>query len=249
MGAKQICKTAVTRLALNYIRPSWPQKQFLKHMLRRQEIDCVLDVGANVGQYGSELRQIGYTGTIISFEPDPDAFERLQIRASKDARWLTRNIGLGASEGTLTLNRMAISQFNSFHSPSIEDTKVFQEYNRIIDRVPVPVNRLDHIWPELQKVARFSRVFLKMDTQGYDLEVFKGASAAWGQIRGLQSEAAVDRLYDGSPGFATSLDVYRTAGFALAGVFAVNPDQDIVLEMDCYFLPKTEQGGDQIEPR
>src|SRR5690349_18103875 len=47
---------------------SLPEQEHLKRLLSHLEIDCVFDVGANVGQYATMLRKhAGYKGRIISF--------------------------------------------------------------------------------------------------------------------------------------------------------------------------------------
>lgn len=58
---------------------SWPEDLFSAEVLLRLEIDCVFDVGANCGQYGQNLREIGYRGTILSFEPGLLAFRDLEF--------------------------------------------------------------------------------------------------------------------------------------------------------------------------
>ena len=54
----------------------------LAMLFARLKINCVLDVGAHVGQYGRFLRNIGYSGHIVSFEDDQDLadIDRLSIR-------------------------------------------------------------------------------------------------------------------------------------------------------------------------
>src|SRR5579863_3319899 len=120
MRIKEAMKAWLTRAAIGQMRASWPQKSFLRRFLTNRNVDCVLDVGANSGQFGSELRVIGYRGLIVSFEPDPDVFIQLQARAANDPRWICKNLALGAEQGALQLNRMARSEFNSFFKPTTE---------------------------------------------------------------------------------------------------------------------------------
>jgi FkbM family methyltransferase len=63
---------------------------------KKLAIDCVWDVGGNIGEYGTELRLLGYKGLIISFEPDPSNFERLEKRSKKDSKWLAMNFAWAA---------------------------------------------------------------------------------------------------------------------------------------------------------
>ena len=117
-------------------RSTWPQRMFLKSFLNELDIDCVLNVGANDGQYGTELRLIGYTGHIISFEPDPQSFEKLIGRSNKDPKWHALSMALGRSAGQAEFNIMAASMFNSFRTPSTEETGNFSEGNKIVKNGP-----------------------------------------------------------------------------------------------------------------
>ena len=83
-------------------------------VLRQAGVSSVLDVGANEGLYGEALRRAGYSGTIHSFEPLPDAFDRLSARASRDVNWYAINAACGEAAGTLELNRSANSVSSSF---------------------------------------------------------------------------------------------------------------------------------------
>src|SRR5215813_8953515 len=57
-------------------------------------INCVLDVGAFHGEYGTTLRQFGYQGRIVSFEPVPDHFQSLQQASKDDKNWIIHNLAL-----------------------------------------------------------------------------------------------------------------------------------------------------------
>jgi hypothetical protein len=59
---------------------------------------------------------------------------------------------------------------------------------------------------------------LKIDTQGYDLEVLKGAENTLQSIRALQLEASVRPIYEGMPGFREVLDYLMSRGFALSAM-------------------------------
>lgn len=68
----------------------------LKRIISEYQIDCIFDVGANVGQYHDFLRNhVEYNGLIISFEPDPDNFKRLNENKKTDNKWMILDYALG----------------------------------------------------------------------------------------------------------------------------------------------------------
>ena len=229
------------RLALvpGALQSTWAQRIFLKRFLTGLGIDCVFDVGANGGQYGAELRRIGYRGHIISFEPDPTAFALLEARSASDPRWQAINKALGRTAGRADFHIMAVSLFNSFRSPSTADTARFRGANDVARTVEVEVARLSDLLPELRARHGFHNVFLKMDTQGFDTEVFAGAIDCHSQIAGIQSEIGVKRLYEDVSPWTEQIKAYQDAGFEVAGLYAVNPGEPLV-EFDCYFRRASE---------
>jgi hypothetical protein len=83
-----------------------------------------------------------------------------------------------------------------------------------------------------------------MDTQGFDVEVFRGAAPVHDRIAGIQSEVSVKRLYADTPDWRQSIGEYEAAGFELAGLYAVNPQLDHLTEFDCYMQsPSTTVHG------
>lgn len=212
----------------------WPQRRFTRQLLRELQIDCVLDVGANRGQFGRELRAIGYQGWILSFEPSPDSFALLEQEVAGDPRWRAFNLALGQEEGSATLHRMRMSVFNSFRRPTSAETLVHEAGNQIVDTVQVPIRRLDQLFPELRRSFRFSRPYLKTDTQGFDLEVFAGAAGVWPEIAALQAELSIKRIYEDTPTLTEALSTYEAGGFQLIEVFPVNPGDRPLVELDCF---------------
>ena len=69
----------------------------LKRLLETLDINCVLDVGANKGQFVEKVRGIGFRGRIVSFEPLRREFTQLSSRFRGDAQW--RGVSVRARRG------------------------------------------------------------------------------------------------------------------------------------------------------
>jgi len=207
-------------------------------LFERYAIDCVLDVGANMGQYGSELRRAGYRGRLLSFEPVPEPVARLRQAAAGDPAWTVHPIALGRQDGTAELHIARHDVFTSFREPAAFAAQRFNEAVEIARRERVPVRRLEGVLDELLGGGAAPRCFLKMDTQGYDLEVFAGLGRWAKAIVGLQSEVAAIPLYTGTPRMAEAIARYESAGFELTGLFPVSRDESTwrVIEFDCVMV-------------
>jgi len=202
------------------------QQSRIQDEMRRSRIDVAVDVGANRGFYAMHLRMGGFKGRMLSFEPDPETYRHLENAARDDPEWFTFNCALGRSQGDLEFNTIVLDGVSTLSSPLTPMIDV------PIQRSVVRVERLDAVLPEFLPDPD-SRIFLKMDTQGYDLEVFAGSSGSK-NIDLLQSEISVVPLYEGMPHFLESLRVFEGEGFGLLDLFVVNRMPDgRVLEYDC----------------
>lgn len=213
----------------------------LRKVFRHAGIDCVLDVGANAGQYARMLRRrVGFRGLIVSFEPNPDLIPLLQRAARDDGNWIVKNVALSDRDGVASFNIMAENQFSSLQSPKDSEFPSLSYANRVEKRVQVECLRLDGIFDDLVGKSGCSRVFLKMDTQGHDLSVFAGAAGVMERIRALQSEISFKRIYEGAPLYHEVMDTYCRHGFDLCGLFPNNAGHfPALVEMDCVMLRRT----------
>lgn len=206
----------------------------LGRFLRHFKVDCVFDIGANEGQYATGLRAIGYTGLILSFEPHPEMAELLRGAAATDPNWEVFDVALNSEVRSLEFNIMAASQFSSLREPDHSSFEPLNDLNKVVRTVSLTTDTIARVYPRLAAKFGFSRPFLKMDTQGSDLEVAKGAGIFLAKFVGLQSELALTKLYQGAPKFAQSLDYYQAQWFKLSGLVPNNaghfPD---LLEVDC----------------
>jgi hypothetical protein len=103
----------------------------LRHILEKLSINCVLDVGANRGQFGTLLRGIDYTGWIISFEPIRASYEVLKTVAAKREPWRVFQCALGATNERREINVAEETVFSSFLTPRKES------------QIRFPTNRLE----------------------------------------------------------------------------------------------------------
>jgi FkbM family methyltransferase len=212
----------------------WFEAEHLDRFLRAFAIDCIFDVGANVGQYGMTLRDIGFSGLIISFEPNPVAFAELRERSSKDKKWIVKNIALDDTKKTATFNVMANSEFSSLHEPDHSATAQFQVLNTVSRRIPVETETLDGLFGNLKERYGFNRPFLKMDTQGHDLKIIRGAEGVLKNFIGLQSELSFTQIYADQPSAFEALRHYASKNFQLTALVQNNHGYFPNLnEMDC----------------
>lgn len=221
------------------------RQQRLDHQLMRMfeslSTDCVLDVGANVGQYAALLRQAGWSGPIVSFEPVPATFATLaQARAHDDA-WSGTNISCGDQDGTAVISHYeGASDLDSFRRPTDYGRERLVGLRNAPTSVEVPVRRLDGIWDEVVP-ATATTVHLKIDTQGSDLEVLEGARDRLDLIRSLQIELPAKPAYDGLPTLGQAVDVVMSMGFEAVAFFPVARDRDGLraVEFDGLFVLRT----------
>jgi FkbM family methyltransferase len=185
-------------------------------LLAGNDFVLVLDVGANSGQYGRELRQRGYVNDIVSFEPGADAFSRLEHATAGDARWRCLRLALGETRGTRHLN---IATNEGASSSFLALTRTHQTSAPLVGYAgteTVEMATLDDLAGDLLPAA--GRVWLKLDAQGYELRILEGASQALSRIDALELEASLVELYAGQPLFDEVLRFVQEAGFQTADI-------------------------------
>ncbi|MGC9157381.1 MAG: FkbM family methyltransferase [Terracidiphilus sp.] len=219
-------------------------REALLRVLDRLAIDCVLDVGANRGQYGDQLREIGYKGWILSFEPVRASFEVLARHAAASPPWKAFPCALGASDGQAEMQIGESHFLNSFLVP-LGPSKTLP-MNRAIGTETVELRRLDSIFTECMEGVAARRIYLKLDTQGYDLEVLRGAERVLDHVLGAQTELSFVPIYHGMPNYAESLNEFERRGFGVVDFVPVTrvAGDLLMLEMDCVLARKTESGED-----
>jgi FkbM family methyltransferase len=191
-------------------------------IVRELDINCVIDVGANVGQFGRRLRRNGYRGRIVSFEPVREYADELRAVASRGDDWHVYDYALGDADGESEI--YARPGAMSSLLPSSDFGEAWHPRLRIARKESIRIRRLDGVFDDAVSGLEEPRVFLKLDTQGYDLKAFSGAGDRIQDVRGMQSEVSCVPIYEGMPRMAEQITVYENAGFEITGMFPVTRD-------------------------
>jgi FkbM family methyltransferase len=214
--AAHILKTAIRRAAnrLGYDIVGHDGKNARWRMARfftQAGITAVFDVGANRGAYGWELREMGFSGAIVSFEPMKDAYAQLKSAAGADPKWRVVNIGLGDKNEELLLNVAANSESSSF-LPMLAAHEAAAPESRYLKQEPASIRRLDGVVRDY--AAASDRIFLKIDTQGFEKNVLEGATGMLAQVPLIQIECSLVPLYGGADTIEGMIGLLRGLGYA-----------------------------------
>lgn len=173
-------------------------------LLGQWGITTVLDVGANIGQFGEELRCAEYRGKIISFEPISSSFVKLETTSKKDPLWEVVRIGLGKERKSLTVPVPTDSRLTSLLRPSQRHAFVTNEL--------IEIERLDE-WLSGRRV-HLPSTCLKLDVQGFEREVLMGAGSLLPQFGAIIVELSYCHSYEDQPLAEEIIALLRTTGFS-----------------------------------
>lgn len=156
-------------------------------------IDLVLDVGANTGQFATRLRELGYKGDIVSFEPMRSAYEQLLLNARNDQGWTSQPFALGEAETEMGIHVSGNSVSSSI-LPMLPEHEKHAPASRITGRETIQVRRMDGLseWPDWRTR---NGIWLKIDVQGYENQVLAGATGCLDDIAAIQLELSLRPLY------------------------------------------------------
>ena len=181
--------------------------------LQKFHVDLVFDVGANTGQFAQQLRAVGYLGRILSFEPLSGAHAKLTKNASDDDKWeIYDRCAIGDSNGKININIAGNSVSSSIlpmlkaHSSAAVDSAYVGSEN-------VALQTLDYVAPNYIGVS--TNFFVKIDTQGFEMQVLEGGLLTLKRARGVLIELSLVPLYEGQLLWRGLVDRLESEGFTL----------------------------------
>jgi FkbM family methyltransferase len=211
--------------------------QIIKAM-RKVNVDILFDIGANTGQFSEEIRNKGYNGKIISFEPLTSARKMLVHQKSKDLNWVIHErAAVGNYNGIIDIN-ISKNSVSSSILPMLKSHSDAEKNSMYIKSEKTPIITLDSVADSY--LDKFSNCFIKIDTQGYESQVLDGAFKTLKRAKGVLCELSLVQLYKGQDIWKDLILRLEKEGFVLWSLergFTDNRDGR-TLQMDGLFLKK-----------
>ena len=237
---KHIVKKILYKLGWDLYRfePSSSPQMQISTFLKRKNINVIFDVGANIGQFAKDLRSAGYNDQIVSFEPLSSAYAKLLKISKKDKKWLLHERGaIGNRNEGITIN-VSKNSVSSSVLP-IKDSHLSAAPTSVfISKEKVPMFKLDSISKRYLKDS--SKLFIKIDTQGYEWEVLDGARHTISRAIGIICELSLVPLYNNQHLWREIIDRLEKEGFILWALQKglTDPKTGQSLQMDAIFVRK-----------
>jgi FkbM family methyltransferase len=213
--AKIALRSALHKRNLDLVRNPYPVR--VSAAMSWLKVGTLLDIGANIGQYGSAVRSSGFDGAIISCEPLPDAYAHLARRSASDPKWTALQTAVGDHAGTIEI----IVAANSYSSSVLAMTDAHLSAAPGSHRIGVEQVAMTTV---AEIVASHgvepASTMLKIDTQGYESLVLDGAGPALNDFAAIQLEMSFVALYDGQQLYDSLMDRLTAQGF---GIYAIEP--------------------------
>jgi FkbM family methyltransferase len=198
-------------------RPERDWERNFMRQLETQQVNVIIDVGANVGQYAHNLRMAGFKGRIVSFEPLGEPFHALERKSLKDPLWECRRSALGDTDGTISINVAGNSGESSSVLPMLESHRDAFPAANYVGAEEAPIRQLDSVASEILRPNDVA--FLKIDVQGFEKQVLAGGtSTVKNHCVGMQLELSFIPLYEGGMLIREALDITSSLGFTPTGL-------------------------------
>jgi FkbM family methyltransferase len=186
------------------------------NVLKSFKINLVFDVGANVGQYGISLREQGYSGVIVSFEPMTEAHQKLTRISDSDLNWKVHSPTALGSENMREIFHISANSLSSSLLEMNERHLLAAPQSKYISSEVVRICKLDDVWGQYN--FENSVILLKLDVQGFEMNVLKGSESMLNSVSLIQLEMSTTHLYSNQSLYFEIDSYLRSLGFSLLNI-------------------------------
>ncbi len=206
-----------------------PQRNWFKGI----QLDTIIDVGAYIGSFAFAMRILLPEAQIYSFDPMQENIQKLTYAMAGDVKFKAYQTALGEKKGTIEFWKSSFMASSSVLEMDELHKQVFPESSEN-KKIEVPVARLDDF---LGEIILGKKVLLKIDVQGYELEVLRGADAVLKNVQYIISEVSYHQLYQKQALFDDVYQYLFKKGFVFGGLFdsLLSPKDGSILQSDALF--------------
>jgi FkbM family methyltransferase len=202
---------------------------------RQRSVHTILDVGANIGQFAGRCIDAGWRSKLVSFECLKEAHSSLEELSAGNSNWvIAPRAAIGSNVGVAKVNRAVNSQSSSL-LPVAAAVHRGAPNAVYVEQQEVGMETLDHLVPLMGLTAPF---LLKMDVQGFEAEVLKGAPETLRRTAIIYTEMSLLPLYEGETDFTVLSRQIMDAGFRCIGIYPGYWDGETreIVQVDAIFV-------------
>jgi FkbM family methyltransferase len=183
--------------------------------ITNKNLQTVLDIGANTGQFAEKIRWILPDAKIYSFEPIPFVFDILKKNFENDKNFEAINCGLGEEDGITDFYLNEFSDSSSFlKMKDLHKNNFPQTANE--SKISVQIKKLDDVL-SYDKIK--SPYLVKIDVQGFEDKVINGGKNIIRNAEYIITEVSFVELYENQPLFDKIYNLLKEMGFQYVGNF------------------------------
>jgi len=216
MKGVDLVNSVLTKMGAELVRFPIGELKRRKALLNHLKINKVLDIGANVGQYAKTIREIGYKGEIISFEPIKAVFKILENNSKKDSNWKCENFALGDTDGETEINIAGNHAASSSILEMLPSHLESAPQSAYVGKETIVVKKLDSVFENY--FVKGDNIYVKLDAQGFEKNILDGAEKTLDKINVLQVELSMIPLYNGALNYLDMIEFLKTKKFELYGI-------------------------------
>jgi len=235
MTIGQIIKKIFTKLGLelNLIKYS---SDYNLLGFRNFDFDVVIDVGANKGNYVKKFLEAFPKAEIYAFEPLPDMFSQLKEIKNKNVH--VYNLAIADKSGFLPFYfDVDDPSASSFLKNTDFSKKMWRRSKLRHKKIKVPIATLDEIMTE--KIKPSTKILVKIDVQGYEMEVIAGAKKTLKKSIACVLEISRAAHYKNQPDFDEIYQAMKKLGYEYVGNwFQCIFRNGAIAYLDAFFVKK-----------
>ncbi|MBC7624998.1 MAG: FkbM family methyltransferase [Aeromicrobium sp.] len=198
----------------------------LAMLLPRYRFDTIIDEWANVGQFAPSVTALGQQAYVFG-RAKPGCLKRLAARVASVKQCLTHECALVQSRGKVMLNLPAATDFSSCLPVNKFGKNRFYDGLKIEGTVEVELRTLAEIVDAMSPATIGCRLLLKLDTQGRDIEVLRGAASPLKLVQVVVTGVLLQAIHRGAPLFPAVIELVKANGFELSGFFPFSRNDDL----------------------